>query len=375
MKIGLSIYHFNPKKGGAERYAYDLSLMLSRKGHQVFVFCTEGITVPEVSLIRVGATPIPRWLRSLSFALNQKKLVRRRGLDVVLGFGNTLDLDVYQSHGGIQHIWMEREIASYDHAGERRLKAFLLQTSLNQRVQQWVSEYPIRQNGYRRIVAISEMIKRQMTDYYGLSEKDIDVVYNGVDINRFRPSRREPSGPLTILFSAGNFRLKGLSPLISALGQLSRKTRSFQLLVMGRGRREPFEAMAEKLSIRDRVRFVGEMANPESIYQQAHILVHPTFYDACSLTTMEAMASGLPTITTKWNGASALISEDEGYVIDDPRNAVALSQAIRELFDSEKRKSMGQMARLKMENYTMEKNANELERILAEVTKEGARTP
>jgi UDP-glucose:(heptosyl)LPS alpha-1,3-glucosyltransferase len=136
---------------------------------------------------------------------------------------------------------------------------------------------------------------------------------------------------------------------------------------MGRGRRERYNKAIKQLNIEDRVTFLGERANPETVYQEAHVLAHPTFYDACSLTTMEAMASGLPTITTEWNGASALISTDEGYVIDEPRNTAALRNAIAELFDREKRRWMGQMARLKLERYTMERNMSEMERIFKEV--------
>jgi len=367
MKIGLAIYNFNPKKGGAERYTYDLSTMLSKRGHDVFVFCADGVEVSGITLVRLNTARFPRWLRSLSFALNHKKQARQFGLDVVLGFGNTLELDVYQSHGGIQRVWMEREIASYDNPCERQLKAFLLKSSINQRAQQWIAEYPIKNNRYRRIVAISDMIKKQMIDYYDISENNIDVVYNGVDIHRFSPSRIGPGGPLKILFSAGNFRLKGLSPLLSSLGELKKETKSFQLLVMGRGRKERYKALIEKLNIQDHVTFLGERANPETIYQEAHILAHPTFYDACSLTTMEAMASGLPTITTKWNGASTLISADEGYVIDGPRNTAALCDAIRSLFDKDKRQRMGEAARLKMEKYTIEANTEKIESIMQEI--------
>ncbi len=374
MKIGLAIYNFNPRKGGAERYAYDLSTRLAEKGHQVFMFCAKGIEVPGVTLVKLKTLPFPRWLRSLSFALNHRKQVRQFGLDVVLGFGNTLELDVYQSHGGIQRIWMEREIESYDNLNERRIKAFLLKSSINQRVQQWISEYPIKQNRYKRIVAISDMLKGQMMGYYHLREDKIDVVYNGVDIHRFKPADVTPEGPLKILFSAGNFRLKGLSPLLFALGELAKKTRSFQLLVMGRGRRERYNRLIERLNLQDCVTFLGENAQPETVYREAHILAHPTFYDACSLTTMEGMASGLPTITTKWNGASALISADEGYVIDEPHNTGDLCNAIEGLLDGDKRKRMGELARRKMEEFTMERNMNEMERILYEASESKLRS-
>jgi UDP-glucose:(heptosyl)LPS alpha-1,3-glucosyltransferase len=106
------------------------------------------------------------------------------------------------------------------------------------------------------------------------------------------------------------------------------------------------------------------------IYRQAHALVHPTFYDACSLTTMESMASGLPTVTTRWNGASALIGLDEGYVIEGPEDIEALTDAIRNLFNEEKRIVMGKKARLKLEEYTIVRNVDLMENIFQEVCDE-----
>jgi len=94
----------------------------------------------------------------------------------LLGFGNTLEADVYQSHGGVQPIWMEQEIASYHDPRERRVKAFLLRHSINQKVQQWVAEYPIRHGLVRRIVAISDMVKEHMARHYGLPEDVFQVI-------------------------------------------------------------------------------------------------------------------------------------------------------------------------------------------------------
>jgi UDP-glucose:(heptosyl)LPS alpha-1,3-glucosyltransferase len=366
MKIGIAVYNFNPKKGGAERYAYDLATILSRRGHEIFIFCSMGIEVPGITLVRFNTMPFPRWLRTLSFALNHRKYVRLLNLDVMLGFGNTLDLDVYQSHGGIQRIWMEREIASYDDPRERSLKAFLLRRSINQMIQRWIEEFPIRSRRYSRIVAISDMIKGHMAGHYNLADDSIDVVYNGVDTERFRPAAVMPDGPPRILFSAGNFRLKGLSPLLSALGEVSKETKDFRLIVMGRGRKERYIKMIDALNIANNVTFLGESSSPENVYRDAHILVHPTFYDACSLTTMESMASGLPTITTKWNGAATLISENEGYVIDEPRDVASLASAIKALLDRDRMRSMGAAARAKLEDFTIEKNAAAMERICKE---------
>jgi UDP-glucose:(heptosyl)LPS alpha-1,3-glucosyltransferase len=367
MNIGLAIYNFDPKKGGAERYAYDLATDLLKRGHQVYVFCAKAVNLRGAVIAKFDTMRFPRWLRSLSFALNHRRYVKMFPVDVMLGFGNTLLLDVYQSHGGVQRFWMEREIASYDDPKERRVKAVLLRNSLNQRIQRWIEEYPIRKGQYSRIVAISDMVKDHMKEYYRLEDDNINIVYNGVDTEKFRPDGQKTGEKLKILFSAGNFRLKGLLPLLLAAGQIAKDRKDFRVVVMGRGRKERYEDIIEQLEIKDVVTFLGEKSSPDEVYRDAHICVHPTFYDACSLTTMEAMASGLPTITTRWNGASALIAPGEGFVIEGPEDIAGLADAIRSLFNEEARAEMGRKARLKLEGYTIERNVDLMENIFREV--------
>lgn len=367
MNIGIAIYNFDPKKGGAERYAYDLATDLLKRGHEVYVFCAKAVDLRGVVIAKFDTVRFPRWLRSLSFALNHRRYVKMFPVDVMLGFGNTLAIDVYQSHGGVQRFWMEREIASYDDPKERRIKAALLRNSLNQRIQRWVEEYPIRKRQYSRIVAISHMVKGHMKEHYGLEDDKIDIVYNGVDTEKFMPDEQRIGEKLTVLFSAGNFRLKGLLPLLLATGEIAKERKDFQVVVMGRGRKERYHDTIERLGIGSMVTFLGETSTPEMIYRDAGMLTHPTYYDACSLTTMEAMASGLPTITTRWNGASALIDTGEGYVIDEPENVQALTDTIRALFNKEVRLEMGKKARLKLEGFTIARNVDQMENIFREV--------
>lgn len=367
MKIALAIYSFNPTKGGAERYAYDLATYLLRKGHDVYVFCCGGISIPAIKTIKFHTLPYPRWLRTLTFALRHRKLIRYFPFDIVLGFGNVLDCNVFQSHGGVQKIWMEREIESYDDASERRRKAFLLRSSINQKMQEYIAEYAPRMNRRLRVIAISDMVRDHMAEAYKMKAEEIDIVYNGVDTDRFHPSTDPVPGDLRVIFSAGNFRLKGLSPLIEALGNIGTKRRDFHLSVMGRGQKNRYIPLIKEKGLDDLVTFIGETPSPQTFYQKNHILAHPTFYDACSLTTMESMASGLPTISTRWNGSSAFIADNAGFVIDEPRNIAALTDALTTLFDPRLRSEMGKNARSAIERYTMERNARQMERIFREV--------
>jgi UDP-glucose:(heptosyl)LPS alpha-1,3-glucosyltransferase len=367
VKIALAIQTFDPSKGGAERYAFDLSNLLSRKGHEVSVFCSRGIEVPGVATIAMPVVRYPKWFRTLAFALKHRRWIEACRPDIVLGFGNTFEANVYQSHGGIQRVWMEREIASYDNPAERVWRAALLRTSLHQKMQEVIARHPFGKERNPRVVAISEMVRNHLAAHYGLDEAAIDVVYNGVDTVRFRPAESKGGGPLRILFSAGNFRLKGLMPLIKALSLVAAERHDFVLLVMGRGKRGRYEAPIRDSGLQGRVTFLGETPSPEAIYRDAHILAHPTYYDACSLTTMEAMAAGLPVITTQWNGASSLISRENGFVIDDPSDTEPLRQAIMRLFDGSPRESMGRQARETLEGFTMARNADRMEQIFFEV--------
>ncbi|HBL23077.1 MAG TPA: hypothetical protein DDZ40_03065 [Deltaproteobacteria bacterium] len=373
MKIGLAIYNFDPKKGGAERYTFDLAQRLAGKGHEVCVFCGRGVRTSGITLIPLRPNSYPRWRRNLSFALTHRQALRKVRPDVMLGYGNVLDLDVYQSHGGIQRIWMDREIESCQMGAERRMKTLLLRYSPNQAVQRWIEGYSVKKGNFKRIVAISDMVRDHMSAHYGIDRSAFDIVYNGVDTERFSPAPHMPSGPATVLFCAGNFRLKGLGPLLKALGGVVRQGKDVRLVIMGRGKQERYRTLINEEGIHDRVSFIGEQSAPEEIYRTAHMLAHPTYYDACSLTTMEAMASGLPVITTRWNGASAFVSPDEGYVIDEPGNTRALGDAIAALTDAGKREAMGKNSRRKMESFTMERNADEMEAVLVKAFEEKKR--
>lgn len=364
MKIGLAIYNFDPKKGGAERYTYDLAGRLAAKGHEVVVFCVRGTEFPPVKLIPLKTITYPHWLRNLTFALAHRSALEGHRPDVMLGYGNVLSLDVYQSHGGVQSIWMEREIASYGPGGKRGLKPLLLRSSINQAVQRWIDGYAVRKKQFSRIVAISDMVRDHMSEHFGIEKDRFDIVYNGVDTVRFSPAASPPPGPTAVLFCAGNFRLKGLGPLIRAFARVVDRGKDVRLMVMGRGNREFYTKMIDEAGLRDRVDFVGETSRPEDVYRKAHVLAHPTYYDACSLTTMEAMASGLPVITTRWNGACAFVSPEEGFVIDEPDNIDALASAILALTETDRRTAMGRAARRKMEQFTMERNADEMEAVL-----------
>jgi UDP-glucose:(heptosyl)LPS alpha-1,3-glucosyltransferase len=235
--------------------------------------------------------------------------------------------------------------------------------------------------GTRRPVLVvnSRMVRKHFERYYGIAPGTVRVVPSAIDPARFaaddRPRRRqevrerwgvaadEPVG----LFVAMNYRLKGLEQLIRAAAIVPRDNK-FRLAIVGHPRFERYQRLSRSLGVNDRFRFLGFRADPKDAYFAADFLVHPTFYDPCSLVVLEAMACGLPVITTRYNGASELMTVPEnGLVINDPHDAAELGGAITRVLASDYRRSAAAAARQAAGRWTFEHHYRALLDVLLDV--------
>jgi UDP-glucose:(heptosyl)LPS alpha-1,3-glucosyltransferase len=368
MKIALGIRDFSPSKGGAERYLVELIRFLVQEGHEVHVFAhrfDEGIE--GLYLHNVTPFSFPKGLRILSFALKCHQHMKREHFDVIMGVGNTWQVDLLQPHGGVHWKWFWRSLRAYKSPwlwGAKFLGRIL---SFKQWIEGIVEDAPYRK-GVKQIVAISEMVKRDIVDYYGIPEEKVAVIYNGVDTEHFHPRNRRyretirsryglSPQDVVLIFVAHNFRLKGLRYLIQALPLLKKKNRNVKLLVVGRDHNGPYRRLAKKMGCGEDVFFAGGVKGLERYYPSADILVHPTFYDACSLVVLEALASGVPVITTRHNGAGGIISDgQEGFVLEDPRKVETLTEKILYLADPIRLQEVSIAARALAEKYPQQKS-------------------
>ncbi|MEW6377856.1 MAG: glycosyltransferase family 4 protein [Thermodesulfobacteriota bacterium] len=382
MRFATAIHDFSRRKGGAERYLVDLCSRMAKEGYDVHVYAehwdeeTQGI-----HLHRVNTLPFPRSLRLLSFAIRATREMKRGNYDVTLGVGNTLKADILQPHGGVHWAWFWRSLKAYDNPFLWTIKFLGRVVSPKQWVSGWIEDWPYKRGNYSRIVAISDMVKQDIIRWYGISEDRIDVIYNGVDIERIHPRNRQYRKEIgnqfgfgdefVILFVSHNFRMKGLSYLIKALAKIKEEDSSpFKLLVLGRDRQDPYLRLAKKMGVSGEVIFAGSTNEPEKYYGAADVLVHPTFYDACSLTALEALASGLPVITTSFNGASGLITHGEdGWIVPDPADGNELKRAIQYFFNEETRQQASQKARKKAEMNSEEANYHRMIEIFRKAMK------
>jgi UDP-glucose:(heptosyl)LPS alpha-1,3-glucosyltransferase len=352
---------------------------MATEGYEVHVYTEhQDEEDPGIYFHSVKTIPFPKSLRLLSFAIKATKEIENGNYDITFGVGNTLKADVLQPHGGVHWAWFWRSLRAYDHPILWMIKFFGRVLSLKQWISGWIEDAPYKKAKFAKIIAISEMVKMDMIRWYQIPEERITVVYNGVDIEHFHPRNRQYreeirrrhgiGDELVILFVSNNFRMKGLGFLIKALAKIRKgNPLPFKLLVLGRDRQGPYLRLARENGIFEEVVFAGSTNEPEKYYGASDFLVHPTFYDACSLTVLEALASGLPVITTHSNGAGGIITQgQEGFVISDPRGEKILIEKISFLLDREQIEKASIAARRLAETYSIERNWKEMKNIFQE---------
>lgn len=210
----------------------------------------------------------------------------------------------------------------------------------------------------KKVVAVSGRVQRQL-EGIGISRDKIDIILNGVDLQRFRPGRgdRQQFGlpeQVNLGLFVGDIRrsLKNLDTVLHALEILP----DAHLAVVGDTTDSPYPALAEKLGISNRVHFLGYRRDVDEIMRAVDLFVFPSRSESCPLVLFEALASGLPAIIASTVGASELVTRDCGVVLDDPNDAKGVARAWTEITCSpEKLNCMAQAARASVEPYSWQR--------------------
>lgn len=373
MKLALVIKEFTNKRGGGEKYTVDLCRELLKLGHEVHVFANryqvdgcEGAIFHRVPMVRAIS-----FLKVLTFPAMVRRRLKREKFDLVYGLTQIYPQDVHFLGGGLQRVWLALK---HPRPFPRRLALIrplnLALDALEKRI--------FQPNNYRRIIANSQLCRQQLVEHYQVPAGKIEVVYNGVDTDRFSPQVKERfresvrsryqlgSEEILLLFVAHNFARKGLGTIISALRMLKETQFSYRLLVVGAGKAGPFIRQAKELDVADRLIFAGASSSIEQLYAGADILLLPTRYDPFASVCLEAMACGLPVITSKYNGAAEVIPDKE-LVLDDPLESRDLAKKIFQLSSASVREEQGKSSREVACQLTMAEVGRRTETILVDV--------
>ena len=385
MRLAICLERVEPRRGGAETYVADLCRRLIGAGCSVELFAEswdEQALHPSVVRRRVESRGWNRRARIWSFARNAEAALAeaRDRYDCSIGFINTWAQDLLIPQGGVHPASLECNSKRFP-AGWRRAFYKALKRS-NPKFGQYLA---IEREQYRpdretMVVAVSRMVQGHLETYYQVPRDRTRIIPNAIDASRFaaddtsalRSRVRGEFGlardDLVGLFVGHNFWLKGLAPLLEALAERRRdqpRARPIQLLVCGGGKLAPFRKRVERLGLSDVVKLAGFYPDVRACYWASDFFVSPTYYDPCSLVAFEALACGLPVITTTCNGAGEVLTPGrDGFVISEPDDRPALRAALERMTDDEDRVRMSRAA---MDLGRAQSFDKHLERLLAAI--------
>ena len=315
--------------GGAENYLSRLAAGVRNAGHDAALY-TSGEWPADVwnfgPVVRLNAGT------AIEFADQLAKTARQPG-EVRLSLERVWGCDVYRAGDGVHRAWLERRSRR---SGPLKKIGRILNRKHTAALA--LDESLFGKRGALRVIANSRMVKEEIIRFYNYPADRIEVVYNGVplpprqateeDRQQTRKSLGLHADDFVLLFAGSGWERKGLRFAVEAVQRQEKRTK---LLVAGRGESRTFASTPTQ--------FLGIVGDMPSLYQAADAFVLPTLYDPFSNACLEALAAGLPVITTQSNGFSEIIeSGRHGTVVDDASNVDALNDAIQFWSEPERRK-------------------------------------
>jgi UDP-glucose:(heptosyl)LPS alpha-1,3-glucosyltransferase len=330
LTVGLVRRGYSPS-GGAEAYLKRLAKGMVDLGHKTQLLATNDWPSdqwPSGTITRLRARS------TIAFADELEKLRPRIKSDVLMSLERIWRCDVYRAGDGVHRAWLNRR-DKFTTPLQRFLRSFRRKHDDILRLE----EALLGEGAARRVITNSEMVKNEIVDLYGYPADKIDIVRNGVPLQEFRfdPEVRAKArawlqlknSDVAVLFVGSGWERKGLRFAVDAVEAC--RDRRLRLFIAGRGDHKPYKSQ--------RAHFLGEVLDLRRAYAAADMFILPTIYDPFSNACLEALASGLPVITTRANGFSEIIENDvHGSIVDLPEDVTALRTAL-DLWSDDARRS------------------------------------
>ena len=358
--------------GGAEQFVQGYIHQLAEAGHDIHIFANQWTpsSHPNIHLHHVPSFKFNAFIRTLSFAWFSARAVKNKSFDIIQSHEKTWKQDVYRAGDGCHKEWLEQR---------KRFLPALKRFSLSFNPFHWLIlklEKTMFESGQcKKFIAISQMVKNDILKHYRCPQENISVVYNGVNLKRFHPGnenrqsiRKElgiTESTVLILFVGSGFERKGLKHLLQATQYL--RSEDWRLVIMGKGKWNKYLQFAPK-NLRSQIIHKDPVPEIEKYYSAADLFALPSIYEPFGNANLEALATGLPVITSRHCGAADIIQHKlNGLIVENPESPKEIADNINTLFDPILRQSMSQNARTLAENFSPKKNTREMLKTYQEV--------
>ena len=334
MNIGL-IRRGYSASGGAEAYLRRFAEALLAAGHGCTLYTS--VDWPREAWPGERIETLPGG-SPLAFADALEKARRESPCDYLFSLERVWACDGYRAGDGVHRAWLARRTGFepfWKHWGRvfnrKHRELLALETQL------------FSSEGAGTVITNCRMVKEEIIREYGYPAGRIHVVYNGLPAFTPAPRLREQTrarlglnpSDYVLLFAGSGWERKGLRTAIAAVRQLNTAACRPLLLVAGRGNAQAYREGGE------RVRFLGAVREMAACYAAADAFILPTFYDPFSNACLEALAAGLPVITTTANGFSEILQPGiNGEVLEDPADRAAAARAITAWSDPARREAV-----------------------------------
>lgn len=348
LRIAIIRQSYRPD-GGAERFVSRAMDALSDQGMELTVIAREWSGEGQFRALLCNPPYRGRVARERGFADAVCALLREHKFDLVQSHERVPCGDIYRAGDGVHREWL-RQRSRVQGALKNALQARSRFHRYVLEAERAVFESP----NLKAVICNSRMVRDEILKDFRIPAERIHVIYNGVDLQRFHPDCRRHRAALrqqlgvgqatpVMLFVGSGFERKGLTSAIRAVAASGKEVR---LWVVGKDKHQRrYERLATRLGVREKVHFLGVQQDVRPYYGAADAFLFPTLYDPFPNVVLEAMACGLPVITSHKCGGAEYVEEGVNGWVADALDVPSLSEAVATLTDIDKARTMGDAAR------------------------------